>query len=135
MRNRTDVFRHSYRSSALAALALGLTLSACAHPRAADSMPSSAEQAAASGQPAAEPVAPAEPAPMPAPRTCNADAAKAGAIGQTADAATVERARVAAGGTSVRVLKPGQAITKEYRDGRVNVRVDERNVIVEIGCG
>ncbi|WP_232526385.1 I78 family peptidase inhibitor [Lysobacter capsici] len=56
-------------------------------------------------------------------------------VGKTADAATVERARTQAGGHTVRVLKPGQAITKEYMDGRVNVHVDENNVIVDVGCG
>ncbi|MBW8811101.1 MAG: hypothetical protein JF591_20305, partial [Lysobacter sp.] len=38
-------------------------------------------------------------------------------------------------GHTVRVLKPGQMITKEYMDGRVNVHVDENNVIVDVGCG
>ncbi|ATE74093.1 hypothetical protein CNO08_23670 [Lysobacter capsici] len=60
---------------------------------------------------------------------------KAALVGKTADAATVERARTQAGGHTVRVLKPGQAITKEYMDGRVNVHVDENNVIVDVGCG
>lgn len=117
------------------AAALPLAMSACAGPRAAAEMPSSAEQSAAAGQTPVEPAAPARPAPPPPRPSCNAEAAKAGAIGKTADAATVERARAAAGGHTVRVLKPGQAITKEYLDGRVNVRVDENNVVVEIGCG
>ncbi|QQP95024.1 I78 family peptidase inhibitor [Lysobacter enzymogenes] len=116
------------------AAALPLAMSACAGPRPAADMPSSAEQSAA-GQTAAEPAAPAEPAPLPPRPSCNADAAKSALIGKTADAATVERARAAAGGHTVRVLKPGQMITKEYLDGRVNVHVDERNVIVDIGCG
>lgn len=117
-------------SAGLLAATLPLAMAACAGPRAAAEMPSSAEQGAA-----VEPVAPGEPHPMPAPPRCNAEAAKAAAIGQTADAATVERVRVQAGGHTVRVLKPGQAITKEYLDGRVNVHVDEKNVIVEVGCG
>jgi len=117
------------------AAALPLAMSACAASRPAAEMPSSAEQASAAGQTVAEPAAPAQPAPLPPRPSCNADAAKAGLIGKTADAATIERARTAAGGHTVRVLKPGQMITKEYLDGRVNVHVDERNVIVEIGCG
>ncbi|QWP77450.1 Elastase inhibitor AFLEI Flags: Precursor [Lysobacter sp. K5869] len=116
--------------------ALPLAMSACASSRPAAEMASSAEQASAAGQTVAEPAAPAQPAPLPPRPSCNADAAKAaGLIGKTADAATVERARAAAGGHTVRVLKPGQMITKEYLDGRVNVHVDERNAIVEIGCG
>ncbi|MEH6413948.1 I78 family peptidase inhibitor [Pseudomonas sp. CGJS7] len=137
MPNRTDA--HAALRGPLAGLlllaALPLALSACASPRAADSMPSSAEQNAAAGQTAAEPAAPAQPAPMPKPPSCNAEAAQAAAVGKSADAATVERIRIAAGGHSVRVLKPGQAITKEYLDGRVNVHVDANNVIVEVGCG
>lgn len=117
------------------AAALPLAMSACAGPRPAAEMPSSAEASAAAGQTAAEPAAPAEPAPLPPRPSCNADAAKSALIGKTADAATVERARAAAGGHTVRVLKPGQMITKEYLDGRVNVHVDANNVIVDIGCG
>lgn len=122
-------------SSLCLAAALPLAMSACAGPRPAAEMPSSAEQSGAAGQAAQEPAAPAQPAPLPPRPSCNAEAAKAGLIGKTADAATVERARAAAGGHSVRVLKPGQAITKEYLDGRVNVHVDENNLIVDIGCG
>lgn len=117
------------------AAALPLAMSACAGPRPAAEMPSSAEQSAAAGQMPVEPATPAQPTPPPPRSSCNAEAAKAGAIGKTADAATVERARAAAGGRTVRVLKPGQAITKEYLDGRVNVRVDANNVVVDVGCG
>jgi hypothetical protein len=117
------------------AAALPLAMSACAASRPAAEMPSSAEQAVATGQTVAEPAAPAQPAPLPPRPSCNAEAAKSSLIGKTADAATIERARIAAGGHTVRVLKPGQMITKEYLDGRVNVHVDERNVIVDVGCG
>jgi hypothetical protein len=134
MSNRTDASHplHRLLPMAVLVLSLPLALSACASPRAADEMSSSAGNAA--GQSASEPATPTQPTPMPAPPTCNAEAAKS-AIGKTADAATVERARSAAGGHTVRVLKPGQAITKEYMDGRVNVHVDEHNIIVEVGCG
>ncbi|ALN88475.1 peptidase inhibitor I78 family protein [Lysobacter capsici] len=117
-------------SGAVLAATLPLAMAACAGPRPTEEMPSSAEQGGA-----VEPIAPGEPHPMPAPRTCNAEAAKAALVGKTADTATVERARTQAGGHTVRVLKPGQAITKEYMDGRVNVHVDENNVIVDVGCG
>jgi hypothetical protein len=135
MPNRNDASHRLHRLLPMAVLALGLSLalSACASPRPAAEMASSAEQAAA-GQPASEPATPTQPTPMPAAPTCNAEAAKS-AIGKTADDATVERARTAAGGHTVRVLKPGQIITKEYMDGRVNLHVDEKNVIVDVGCG
>ncbi len=87
--------------------------------------------------PASEPAAAAEPSPSrpPAPLRCQAEAARAALLGQPADPAAVERARRDAGGDVVRVLKPGQAITKEYRDGRVNVYVDEANAIIDVTCG
>lgn len=123
---------HRLLSGALLAVSLPLAMAACAGPRPADEMPSSA--APAEPQDAGS-IAPGEPSPMPPRPTCDATAAKASLIGKTADAATVERAKVSAGGHTVRVLKPGQAITKEYLDGRVNVYVDEKNVIVDVGCG
>lgn len=61
--------------------------------------------------------------------SCNADAAKPGAIGKLANADVVERARMA------RVLKPGQMVTMEYAEGRLNIDVDARNVITNLRCG
>lgn len=34
-----------------------------------------------------------------------------------------------------RVIRPGLAVTQEYIAERVNVEVDENDVIVRIGCG
>lgn len=135
MSNRTALSQplHRLLSGALLAVSLPLAMAACADPRPADEMPSAAvEPADAQG---ASSIAPGEPSPMPSRRTCNAETAKATLVGKTADAATVEQAKVSAGGHTVRVLKPGQMITKEYLDGRVNVHVDEKNVIVDVGCG
>lgn len=36
---------------------------------------------------------------------------------------------------SLRVIRPGQAVTLDYRSDRINVRLDEDDVITEIGCG
>lgn len=140
MSNRTALPQSQHRlplhrllSSAVLAVSLPLAMAACAGPRAADEMPSAAVEPAAAQNPGN--VAPGEPSPMPSRPTCNAAPAKASLVGKTADAATVEQAKTSAGGHTVRVLKPGQMITKEYLDGRVNVHVDENNVIVDIGCG
>ena len=75
--------------------------------------------------------------PMPPSETtsCNADAAKPGAVGKTATAAVVERARIDAGARSVRVLKPGQMVTMEYIEGRLNIDVDAANVVTNVRCG
>lgn len=66
---------------------------------------------------------------------CNADAAKPAALGQPATAEVVERARVDAGAQMARVLKPGQMVTMEYREGRLNIDVDAANVITNLRCG
>jgi len=65
---------------------------------------------------------------------CDADAAAA-AIGQAASADVVEQARTAAGAKTARVLKPGQIVTMEYLAGRLNVHVDDANVVTELTCG
>ncbi|MFO7649416.1 MULTISPECIES: I78 family peptidase inhibitor [Halomonas] len=36
---------------------------------------------------------------------------------------------------SLRVIRPGQAVTLDYRSDRINVRLDADDVITEIGCG
>lgn len=65
---------------------------------------------------------------------CNADAANA-YLGRTADAATVEAARKAAGAARVRTLKPGQMVTMEYLEGRLNLYLDANGRIERIACG
>jgi hypothetical protein len=65
---------------------------------------------------------------------CTADAAHA-YVGQVASADVVEQARRAAGAEVARVLHPNEAVTMEYRAGRLNLDVDERNVIVRLRCG
>lgn len=67
--------------------------------------------------------------------TCNADAAKAAALGKAASADVVERARTDAGARNARVLKPGQMVTMEYQEGRLNIDVDDHNVITNLRCG
>ncbi len=67
--------------------------------------------------------------------SCDADSAKPAAINKTATAAVVERARVDAGARTARVLKPGQMVTMEYLEGRLNIDVDARNVISNVRCG
>lgn len=65
---------------------------------------------------------------------CDVDAAAA-AIGQTASADVVEQARKDAGAKTARVLRPGQIVTMEYLAGRLNVHVDDANVVTELTCG
>ena len=65
---------------------------------------------------------------------CNPDEAR-GAIGKEATAEVVEQARIAAGADVVRTLKPGQVITMEYHASRLNLSVDDNNVVVDVSCG
>ena len=68
------------------------------------------------------------------PAECHADAAQ-GYLGQPASAATVEAVRKASGAASLRVLKPGDAMTMDYRMDRVNVVQDAAGKIERISCG
>jgi hypothetical protein len=66
---------------------------------------------------------------------CNAAAAQS-FVGKEATEATVADAQRAAGAKGdVRVIKPGQAVTMDYRADRLNVEVDARNAIARITCG
>lgn len=98
----------------------------------------------------AEPAAPAtpDPAPAPAPQasidlvpddeemsaTCDAEPVQ-GLIGQEATEATVTKATADSGSASVRVLKPGDAATMDFRPDRLNVHVDDAGVIESLRCG
>src|SRR3546814_11180429 len=66
---------------------------------------------------------------------CDADAAQS-YIGQDASEATVAEAKAAAGATgALRVIKPGQPVTMDFRADRLNVEVDDDNAILRITCG
>jgi len=36
---------------------------------------------------------------------------------------------------SVRVIRPGTAVTMDYQPGRLNIRVDAKGLITEVACG
>jgi len=65
---------------------------------------------------------------------CNAELAKS-AIGKAATAQVVEQARIDARADIARVLRPGQVVTMEFREGRLNVDVNERNAVTGLRCG
>jgi hypothetical protein len=56
-------------------------------------------------------------------------------VGQAASEDIVEQAKTATGANSVRVLKPGMAATMDFRDDRLNLHLDEHDVIVKVSCG
>ncbi|MCW5719408.1 MAG: hypothetical protein KIS68_16440 [Bauldia sp.] len=56
-------------------------------------------------------------------------------IGEPATPANVEAARVAAGASTARTIAPGQAVTMEYLEGRLNLDVGTDNIILDLRCG
>ena len=111
-------------------LAAALVLTACAADTASDAVrnPEAAGQASPPAEESAAPIAVGDPDP------CNA-LAPASLIGEQASEEIVERARTQAGASIVRTLRPDQAVTMEYRAGRLNIDVDENGVITGFRCG
>lgn len=56
-------------------------------------------------------------------------------VGQQADEALVAEAMALSGSTSVRVLKPGDAATMDYRADRLNILTDDQGVVQSFNCG
>ncbi|CAM4415833.1 MULTISPECIES: I78 family peptidase inhibitor [Stenotrophomonas] len=106
------------RRSSLLLLAAILPLAACSH---------------AGGN------APAEVGSLPAkvsdgPQECRPDALEA-FTGKTADEATIKKLVADSGARNARVVKPGMAVTMDFRQDRVTVQVDAQNRIERASCG
>ena len=106
------------RRSSLLLLAAILPLAACSH---------------AGGN------APAEVGSLPAkvsdgPQECRPDALEA-FTGKTADEATIKKLVADSGARNARVVKPGMAVTMDFRQDRVTVHVDAQNRIERASCG
>ena len=66
---------------------------------------------------------------------CNAEGAKP-LLGRKAEGGNVEQARVLAGADSFRILRPGDTGESYAPDpGRLNIRVDVQEVMIEMTCG
>ena len=74
------------------------------------------------------------PTPMPGPIRCNAGAAQ-GVVGREARPRVIQNAKRRAGARDVRVIRPGQAVTMDFRSDRLNIEVDHRNAIRRVHCG
>ena len=57
------------------------------------------------------------------------------AIGRAPTDQVVEQVRMDTLSSTVRVIRPGDAVTMDYRGDRVNIKVNERNAIVGVACG
>jgi len=66
--------------------------------------------------------------------TCNAEAAQS-YVGKPASDANVQAAFKASGAKGMRSIKPGQAVTMDYREDRVNIHQDASGNIERISCG
>jgi hypothetical protein len=55
--------------------------------------------------------------------------------GRLADEATVKQLVAASGARNARVVKPGMAVTMDFRQDRVTVQVDAQNRIERANCG
>ncbi|MFL9842156.1 I78 family peptidase inhibitor [Sphingomonas sp. ST-64] len=74
------------------------------------------------------------PAPLPGPATCNADRVQA-LVGREARPRVIDRAKARSGARTVRVIKPGMAVTMDFRSDRLNLDVDDVNTITAARCG
>jgi hypothetical protein len=65
---------------------------------------------------------------------CNADRVQP-LVGREATADIVERARTRAGARTVRLIRPGEAVTMDFRSDRLNLELDTTNTIKAARCG
>ncbi len=56
-------------------------------------------------------------------------------VGKTATQDVLDEARRASGAVHARVVKPGMAVTMDFRPDRITVGVDDNNRIERINCG
>ena len=68
-----------------------------------------------------------------APVACNA--ARAEAFIGTNAGASAEEARVAAGARAVRVIRPDQSVTMDFRPDRLNIESDDAGTVLKVRCG
>lgn len=66
--------------------------------------------------------------------SCDAVAAQM-LVGRDASTEVGAEALRLSGASTLRWLQPGQMVTMEFREGRVNVEIDAANRVVAIRCG
>jgi hypothetical protein len=120
----------------MSVMVLGLASAGCASGsdvRPAPTAPSPEQQAGAGGN-VARPPQPPRPDPPPATGTCVAERAE-WAVGRPASRELLERARVDATASVARFIRPNEAITMEFSPARLNLYLDERDVVRGVVCG
>jgi len=58
-----------------------------------------------------------------------------GVLGQNASAELIEQVQQRANAKTLRVLAPGDAATMDYNPQRLNIDIDESEVIIRLTCG
>ena len=114
MRRAKLVLIHSLLASAL--------LSACSIDRASAPSPVSPG-----------PLPPQQPLP-PTSATCDASQAQF-VVGERASDALLEGGRTAAGAATARYIRPNQPITTEFLGSRLNLNLNDKDVVVSVSCG
>lgn len=66
--------------------------------------------------------------------SCDAKAVQA-LVGKTVTPTLAEDARREAGASVARVLHPHEPVTMEYNSQRLNIDVDDRQVVKQVNCG
>ena len=67
-------------------------------------------------------------------KTCDAGPLQS-QIGQKATPSVMEDMRTRSGSATARLLRPGQVVTMEYNNTRLNLIVDDKDVMTAIRCG
>ena len=93
---------------------IALTLMGCVHESA--------------GNPYSIPAAPSEPTP------CGSQHLGS-FVGKTRTDAISAAVAQASGAKSIRWISPGMAVTMDYREDRLNVRLNDKGVILSVSCG
>jgi hypothetical protein len=65
---------------------------------------------------------------------CQADKVQ-WAVGQEGNQANMGRVWRESGAGLIRPIGPNQAVTRDYREDRVNVELDDKNQITKVSCG
>ena len=78
--------------------------------------------------------APAAQAPPDPPGSCDASKAQF-SVGHDPGLAMQDQARERSGARIVRTIRPGQLITMEYSDARLNLELDASGKIARVRCG
>jgi len=116
----------------IATLSLVFALGACTGP-APEEQEQALDQAKQAADAAATPDQAAATTPPPV-GTCDASQVE-GLVGQPYSEELAEQARQDAGAAKVRMLKPNQPITMEFLGERLNIEVDDKNLVSGVRCG